>query len=126
MVCGLSAEQRSQIAQPGALQIAGLEQGEDSLRFRDNHFAAIASDNPPFEAIPPATPDKDDNPGMMHGTIIGLWGMPIGEMFQLTRTPARLTDATSFSLPPRHSTNSAVWRRLRMRWRSDNGIPYVI
>jgi hypothetical protein len=82
--CGLSAEQRTQIAQPGALQIAGLEQGEDSLRFLwDNHFAAIASDNPPFEAIPPATPDKDDNPGMMHGTIIGLWGMPIGEMFQL-------------------------------------------
>lgn len=82
--CGLSAEQRTQIAQPGALQIAGLEQGEDSLRFLwDNHFAAIASDNPPFEALPPATPDKDENPGMMHGTIIGLWGMPIGEMFQL-------------------------------------------
>jgi Putative cyclase len=82
--CGLSEEQRTQIAQPGALQIAGLEQGEDSLRFLwDNHFAAIASDNPPFEALPPTTPDKDENPGMMHGTIIGLWGMPIGEMFQL-------------------------------------------
>jgi hypothetical protein len=82
--CGLSAERKAEIAQPGALQIAGLEQGEDSLRFLwDNHFAAIASDNPPFEAIPPATPDKGDNPGMMHGTIIGLWGMPIGEMFQL-------------------------------------------
>src|SRR6266508_1496370 len=82
--CGLNEEQRIHIAQPGALQIAGLEQGEDSLRFLwDNHFAAIASDNPPFEALPPATPDKDENPGMMHGTIIGLWGMPIGEMFQL-------------------------------------------
>ncbi|MGH9836270.1 MAG: cyclase family protein [Blastocatellia bacterium] len=82
--CGLSEEQRTQIAQPGALQIAGLEQGEDSLRFLwDNHFAAIVCDNPPFEALPPATPDKDENPGMMHGTIIGLWGMPIGEMFRL-------------------------------------------
>jgi hypothetical protein len=27
---------------------------------------------------------EDGRPGeMMHGTIIGLWGMPIGEMFQL-------------------------------------------
>jgi len=81
---GLNEEQRTQLAQPGALRIAGLEQGEDSLRFLwDNHFAAIACDSPPFEALPPATPDKDDNPGMMHGTIIGLWGMPIGEMFRL-------------------------------------------
>ncbi len=81
---GLNEEQRTQLAQPGALQIAGLEQGEDSLRFLwDNHFAAIACDSPPFEALPPATPDKDDNPGMMHDTIIGLWGMPIGEMFRL-------------------------------------------
>lgn len=81
---GLNEEQRTLLAQPGALQIAGLEQCEDSLRFLwDNHFAAIACDSPPFEAYPPATPDKDDNPGMMHGTIIGLWGMPIGEMFRL-------------------------------------------
>ncbi|HEX5086065.1 MAG TPA: cyclase family protein [Blastocatellia bacterium] len=80
----LNEEQRTQLAQPGALQIAGLEQGVDSLRFLwDNHFAAIATDNPDFEAYPPATPEKDEHPGMMHGTIIGLWGMPIGEMFQL-------------------------------------------
>jgi Putative cyclase len=78
--CSLNEEQRIQLAQPGALQIGGLEQCEDSLRFLwDNHFAAIASDNPPFEAYPPADPEE----GLMHGTIIGLWGMPIGEMFQL-------------------------------------------
>jgi len=76
----LNEEQRKQIAQPGALQVAGLKQGEESLRFLwDNHFAAIASDNPSFEAHPPA-----GQPGeALHGTIIGLWGMPIGEMFQL-------------------------------------------
>jgi hypothetical protein len=90
---GLSEEQRAQLAQPGAFQAAGLEQGADSLRFLwDNHFAAIACDNPPFEAHPPATPDKDDNPGMMHGTIIGLWGMPIGEMFQLDALAAACAD----------------------------------
>lgn len=74
----LSEEQRVALAQPGALVVAGLEQTEASLRFLwDNHFAAIACDNPPFEAYPP--PPE----GMMHETIIGLWGMPIGEMFQL-------------------------------------------
>ena len=85
---GLDETQRTQLAQPGALQVAGLEQSEEALRFLwDNHFAAIATDNPDFEAYPPATPDTEGNFGqngeMMHGTIIGLWGMPIGEMFQL-------------------------------------------
>lgn len=85
----LNEAQRLELAQPGALRIAGLEQSEASLRFLwDNHFAAIASDNPDFEAYPPATPDEAEHFGMMHGTIIGLWGMPIGEMFQLDRLAA--------------------------------------
>jgi hypothetical protein len=80
----LNEEQRQALAQPGALRIAGLEQSEASLRFLwDNHCAAIASDNPDFEAYPPATPDEGEHFGMLHGTLIGLWGMPIGEMFQL-------------------------------------------
>ena len=75
----LNEEQRAALAQPGALAVAGLEQSEASLRFLwDNHFAAIGCDNPPFEAFP-----ADPAFGMMHETIIGLWGMPIGEMFQL-------------------------------------------
>ncbi len=80
----LSEEQRTALAQPGALQIAGLEQAEDSLRFLwDHHFAAIATDNPDFEAYPPASVVEGQPGEMMHGTIIGLWGMPIGEMFKL-------------------------------------------
>ncbi len=75
----LNEEQRAALAQPGAMAVAGLEQSEASLRFLwDNHFAAIGCDNPPFEAFP-----ADPEFGMMHETIIGLWGMPIGEMFQL-------------------------------------------
>lgn len=76
----LTLEQKTSLAQPGAFQAAGLEQSEDSLRFLwNNHFAAIAGDNPSFETYPPANPEE----GLMHGTIIGLWGMPIGEMFRL-------------------------------------------
>jgi hypothetical protein len=77
--CSLHEAQRVALAEPGALTVGGLEQSDDSLRFLwDNHFAAIACDSPPFEAFP-ANPET----GMMHETIIGLWGMPIGEMFQL-------------------------------------------
>jgi len=77
--CSLSEEQRTQLAEPGAMQVAGMTQGEDSLRFLwDNHFAAVCSDNPSFEANP--FPPADE---ALHDTIIGLWGMPIGEMFTL-------------------------------------------
>jgi kynurenine formamidase len=58
---------------------AGIEQTDDSLRFIwDTHFAAVASDCPSFESVSPPK-------GMvsLHSTIIGLWGMPIGEMFNL-------------------------------------------
>ncbi len=80
----LNKEQRSNLSQPGALRACGLEQGEESLRFLwDNHFAAIASDNPSFEAYPSAPPVNGQPGESMHGVIIGLWGMPIGELFQL-------------------------------------------
>jgi hypothetical protein len=80
----LDVEQRTALAQPGAFAACGIDQSEDSLRFLwDNHFAAIASDNPSFEAYP-SPPNADGTPGeMLHSTIIGLWGMPIGEMFNL-------------------------------------------
>ena len=81
----LDRAQREQLAQPGALQIGGLVQSVASLRFLwDNHFAAIASDNPDFELYP-FDPEfgLQGGGGMMHSTIIGLWGMPIGEMFVL-------------------------------------------
>ncbi len=80
----LNQEQRIQFAQPAGMQAGGLEQAEESLRFLwNNHFAAVASDNPSFEAHPPAL-TVDGQPGeSMHGVIIGLWGLPIGELFQL-------------------------------------------
>jgi len=58
---------------------AGIEPEEESLRFLwDEHFAAIISDCPSFEKFPPLE-GKLDN--LLHNTIIGLFGMPIGEMF---------------------------------------------
>ncbi|RPD71268.1 hypothetical protein L226DRAFT_574034 [Lentinus tigrinus ALCF2SS1-7] len=58
---------------------AGIEQTEDMKRFLwDNHFAAIASDQPALESWPP--PEGIPH---MHSTILGMWGMPIGEFFDL-------------------------------------------
>ncbi|EKM56139.1 uncharacterized protein PHACADRAFT_196192 [Phanerochaete carnosa HHB-10118-sp] len=58
---------------------AGIEQSEDTKRFLwNNHFAAVASDMPCLERWP--TPAGTPN---MHQTILGLFGMPIGEFFEL-------------------------------------------
>lgn len=58
---------------------AGIEQSDDMKRFLwNNHFAAIASDQPALERWP--TPEGTPH---MHQTILGLWGMPIGEFFDL-------------------------------------------
>ncbi|KAI0339748.1 hypothetical protein BDW22DRAFT_1431625 [Trametopsis cervina] len=58
---------------------AGLEQTEDMKRFLwNNHFAAVASDTPCIERWP--TPQGTPQ---LHQTLLGLWGMPIGEFFEL-------------------------------------------
>ena len=80
---GLNEAERAQLAEPGALKASGLAQREDSLRFLwDNHFAAVASDTPSFETAPLPAPGGETGEAL-HNTIIGLWGMPIGEMFTL-------------------------------------------
>ena len=74
----LSEDERAALAK-GPHTFAGVAQGHETLRFLwDNHFAAVAGDAPSFEAWPPT-------PGMqaLHPTILPLWGMPIGEMFDL-------------------------------------------
>lgn len=58
---------------------AGIEQTEDMKRFLwNNHFAAVASDSPALERYP-----KPEGIMQLHQTLLGLWGMPIGEFFEL-------------------------------------------
>ncbi|KAF5351475.1 hypothetical protein D9757_012874 [Collybiopsis confluens] len=60
---------------------AGIEQSEDMKRFLwNNHFAAIASDQPALERWP-----KPEGVSYMHETLLALWGMPIGEMFDVEK-----------------------------------------
>jgi len=75
----LSTEARTALAT--APQGVGVAQGEETLRFLwDNHFAAVAGDAFAFEVYPPTQMTE-----FMHETILGLWGMPIGEMFYLEK-----------------------------------------
>jgi hypothetical protein len=56
----------------------------------DHHFAAIGADTPSFEAYPAISTNAGEPGETMHG-IIGLWGMPIGEMFHLDALAAACT-----------------------------------
>jgi len=70
-----SLEEKKAIAPAWKVVEAGLDNSEDTLRFLwNNHFAAVAADTPGMEVFPS---DQE----MLHNTIIGLWGMPIGELF---------------------------------------------
>ncbi|KAF7353897.1 Serine/threonine protein kinase PRP4 [Mycena venus] len=67
--------------QTGPETFAGIERSEEMKRFLwNNHFAAVASDQPTLEAWP--VPKGTTH---MHQTILGLWGMPIGEFFDLEK-----------------------------------------
>lgn len=72
---------------------AGIEQSEDMKRFLwNNHFAAIASDQPALERWP--TPDGVPH---MHQTLLGLWGMPIGEFFDLEKLSATCAESGRYT-----------------------------
>jgi len=47
----------------------------------DSYFSAVAGDAPSFEAWP--TMRKDGK--MLHEFVLALWGMPLGEMFDLEK-----------------------------------------
>lgn len=77
----VSQEQRDDLVHQKNWQFAGIEPTDDMKRFLwNNHFAAIASDQPALEVI--RWPDPDGSP-KIHQTLLGLWGMPIGEFFDL-------------------------------------------
>ncbi|KIM49861.1 hypothetical protein M413DRAFT_21984 [Hebeloma cylindrosporum] len=74
----VSDEERSAL-QGRPETFAGIEQSEDMKRFLwNNHFAAVASDQPALERWP-------SSGKLLHQTILGLWGMPLGEFFDLEK-----------------------------------------
>jgi hypothetical protein len=75
---GLDQEARTALA-AGAVTAVGLAPGDETLRFLwDSHVAAVAGDTLAFEALP-----FEPECGILHETLLPLWGLPIGELFDL-------------------------------------------
>ncbi|KAK0441291.1 hypothetical protein EV421DRAFT_1736759 [Armillaria borealis] len=76
-----SQEEKDAVGSRDEETLAGIDQSDDMKRFLwDNHFSAIVSDQPALESWPPPAGVPH-----IHQTILGLWGMPIGEMFDLEK-----------------------------------------
>jgi hypothetical protein len=91
----LGPSARVELADTPHTPACGLQRGVDSARALWNlHIAAIAADNPALEVMPFGFGNRDesqswkDDPGraaetMLHFSLLGLLGIPIGELFDL-------------------------------------------
>lgn len=91
----LDADSRVEVAKAERLSGCGLQRGVASARALWNlHIAAIAADNPALEVMPFGFGNGDEarhwkqDPGraaetMLHFSLLGLLGIPIGEFFDL-------------------------------------------
>jgi hypothetical protein len=91
----LERHERVELAGRAHTPACGLQRGVKSARVLwDMHIAAIAADNPALEVMPFGFGNRDearewkDDPGraaetMLHFSLLGLLGLPIGEFFDL-------------------------------------------
>jgi kynurenine formamidase len=78
-----SAELREQLARETT--VPGIEASAATAKWIwDNHLAAVASDAPALEALP----KKPGSTDFLHFHLLGLFGMPIGEMWNLEELAA--------------------------------------
>jgi hypothetical protein len=92
---GLDAAARLAVADQSHLSACGLQRGVATARaLWDLHIAAVAADNPALEVMPFGFGNRDEaktwkeDPGraaetMLHFSLLGLLGIPIGEFFDL-------------------------------------------
>jgi Putative cyclase len=75
---------RERMADDATLTAAGIEHTEDMARYLWNsHVCAIVSDNPAVEVWPPDWSRESRPFGFLHRTLIGLFGMALGELWWL-------------------------------------------
>lgn len=75
----LSKEERVSLAEDEEFATIGLEASDQVVEFLwNNHFSAIACDNPTVEVWPPSELEST-----LHGRLLALLGMPLGELFDL-------------------------------------------
>jgi kynurenine formamidase len=89
---------RQAMADERTLTAAGVEHSEDMAAYLwDLHVSAIVSDSPSVEVWPPDWSEQAQPFGFLHHTLIGLFGMALGELWWLAdlaadcRSDARYT-----------------------------------
>ncbi|KAH6629651.1 hypothetical protein C7974DRAFT_190611 [Boeremia exigua] len=78
---GFTVEQKQDRSTLGIMehQYVGLEASEDMKDFlHDSYFAAAVADNASLEVWPPKSVEAS-----LHASLLPLWGMPIGELWDL-------------------------------------------
>ncbi|KAL8276419.1 hypothetical protein RQP46_011171 [Phenoliferia psychrophenolica] len=76
-----SAAEKLAWGSDGYDHFAGVENSEEMREWLwQNHFSAVASDQPSFESWP-----AREGTVHLHSTLLGMYGMPIGEFFDLER-----------------------------------------
>lgn len=81
----LDQPQRVALANMATFRAPGIASGETMARYLwDLHIVAAASDLPSLEAWPP----RRDTGGFLHEWLIGLFGMAIGELWDLSKLAA--------------------------------------
>lgn len=77
---GNSKDAAAKGAHPEGIAFAGIKQEQAIIDWlHDSYFAGVAGDAPSFERWP--TPE----PYYLHEYILALWGMPLGEMWDLEK-----------------------------------------
>jgi kynurenine formamidase len=80
----LSDERKASLAQGTETKSPGIEGSARTARWLwDNHIAAVASDSPGLEAIPPPNTNFGESDDLLHFHMLAFFGMPIGEMWNL-------------------------------------------
>ena len=79
----LHADEQRALAERPSVDLIGVEPCDEILKWLwENRFAAVAGDAIGFERSPPDGPHAD--PAVcLHNRLLSMWGMPIGELFDL-------------------------------------------
>lgn len=81
---GQTERAREAMADERTLTAAGVEHSEEMAEYLwDIHVSAIVSDSPSVEVWPPDWSGEAQPFGFLHHTLIGLFGMALGELWWL-------------------------------------------
>lgn len=89
----LSGEARTKLSETYPPPAIGVESSEKTVRWMwEKGFAAVAGDQPSFEAWPCQNTEY-----LLHEWLLAGWGLPIGEIFDLDRLAKECKEKNKYS-----------------------------